>query len=52
MNNQEKCADEIKETKVLPHKTVNLIKEKELEKEILIDEICESLTEEKLKEKK
>ena len=50
MNNQKNCADGIKENKVLPHKTFNLIHGRELEEEILI-EICESLTKE-LKVKK
>ena len=39
------CLDEIEKKKVIPHKTINLLKDIEYDSEVIKKEICENLDE-------
>ncbi len=42
----DECVEKIEEKKVLPHKTINLLKDMEYDARVLEEEICENLVEE------
>ncbi len=42
----DECVEKIEEKKVLPHKTINLLKGMEYDARVLEEEICENLEEE------
>ena len=45
MNSNQKCKEKMKKTKVLGKHTINLLKDEEIEEEVLLDEICNNLEE-------
>ena len=47
LNDDKECREKIKETKVVSHRTKNLLKSEEIEEEVFIDEICEKIDEDK-----